>query len=149
VRLSSLEPTGLSVSRLALAAATFTADDWDMASRYKVDAALADSLVGPAVLCGRGVGAGASSTRMTTSTSDGSRDDVRNVMFGLVGVAAVVWIYLFTGGLMIPVWIAAATLLALAERILPNGDRVARFGGAGLAGINRDWFLLPNFRKPR
>jgi predicted metal-binding membrane protein len=55
----------------------------------------------------------------------------------------------FIGELMNPFWLAAATLLALAERNPPNGDRVARLGGAGLTGINRDWFLLPNCRKPR
>ena len=38
----------------------------------------------------------------------------------------------FVGGLMNPVWMAAATLLALAERIFPRGDRVARLSGAGL-----------------
>jgi predicted metal-binding membrane protein len=38
----------------------------------------------------------------------------------------------FIGGLMNPVWMAAATLLALAERIFPRGDRVARLSGAGL-----------------
>jgi predicted metal-binding membrane protein len=38
----------------------------------------------------------------------------------------------FIGGLMNPIWMAAATLLALAERIFPRGDRVARLSGAGL-----------------
>ena len=37
---------------------------------------------------------------MTTSASDSSRGDVRNVMIGLFGVAAVAWIYLFTGTAM-------------------------------------------------
>jgi hypothetical protein len=32
----------------------------------------------------------------------------------------------FIGGLMNPVWMAAVMLLALAERIFPNGDRVAK-----------------------
>jgi predicted metal-binding membrane protein len=39
------------------------------------------------------------------------------------------------GGLMNPVWMAASTLLALAERIFPKGDDVARLGGAGLVAL--------------
>jgi predicted metal-binding membrane protein len=42
---------------------------------------------------------------------------------------------LFIGGLMSPVWMAAAMLLALAERIFPRGDRVARFIGTGLIAL--------------
>jgi predicted metal-binding membrane protein len=38
----------------------------------------------------------------------------------------------FIGGLMSAVWMAIATLLALAERFLPGGDRVARLSGATL-----------------
>jgi predicted metal-binding membrane protein len=34
---------------------------------------------------------------MATNSSDGSPGAVRNVMFGLVAVAAVAWIYLFAG----------------------------------------------------
>jgi aryl-alcohol dehydrogenase-like predicted oxidoreductase len=49
VRFSPLESTGLSVSRLAFAATSFAADDWDLASLHKVDAALADSLLGRAL----------------------------------------------------------------------------------------------------
>jgi predicted metal-binding membrane protein len=41
----------------------------------------------------------------------------------------------FIGGLMNPVWMAAAMLLALAERIFPRGDRVARLSGAGLVAL--------------
>ena len=41
----------------------------------------------------------------------------------------------FIGGLMNPVWMVAATLLALAERIFPRGDRVARLSGAGLIAL--------------
>jgi predicted metal-binding membrane protein len=64
---------------------------------------------------------------METNTSDGSSGDVRNVMFGLVAVAAVAWIYLFTGAVtqmpmsdgdsmsMEPAWtlVYAATVLAM------------------------------------
>jgi aryl-alcohol dehydrogenase-like predicted oxidoreductase len=49
VRFSPLQTTGSSVSRLTFAATTFTVDDHDLASLHKVDAALADSLVGRAV----------------------------------------------------------------------------------------------------
>jgi predicted metal-binding membrane protein len=38
----------------------------------------------------------------------------------------------FAGGLMNPFWMAAAMLLALAERIFPEGDRIAKLSGAGL-----------------
>jgi len=41
----------------------------------------------------------------------------------------------FVGGLMNPVWMAAAMLLALAERIFPKGDDIARLGGAGLVAL--------------
>lgn len=41
----------------------------------------------------------------------------------------------FIGGLMNPVWLAAAMLLALAERIFPKGDDIARLGGAGLVAL--------------
>ncbi len=63
---------------------------------------------------------------MTTNTSDGSPGDVRNVMFGLFGVAAVAWVYLFTSAaeqmpmsgddsmLMEPVWTLAYATTVLA-----------------------------------
>lgn len=38
----------------------------------------------------------------------------------------------FAGGLMNPFWMAGAMLLALAERIFPKGDRIAKLSGAGL-----------------
>jgi predicted metal-binding membrane protein len=41
----------------------------------------------------------------------------------------------FIGGLMNPVWMAAAMFLALAERIFPKGDGVARLSGAGLVAL--------------
>jgi predicted metal-binding membrane protein len=41
----------------------------------------------------------------------------------------------FIGGLMNPVWMAGAMLLALAERIFPKGNRVAWLSGAGLIAL--------------
>jgi predicted metal-binding membrane protein len=41
----------------------------------------------------------------------------------------------FIGGLMDPAWMAAAMLLALAERILPSGARVAKVIGAALVAF--------------
>ena len=41
----------------------------------------------------------------------------------------------FIGGLMNPVWMAAAMIQALVERIDPKGDCVARVGGAGLIAL--------------
>jgi predicted metal-binding membrane protein len=38
----------------------------------------------------------------------------------------------FAGGLMNPFWMAGAMLLALAERIFPEGDQIAKLSGAGL-----------------
>jgi len=41
----------------------------------------------------------------------------------------------FVGGLMSPVWMAAAMVLALAERVFPKGDDIARLGGTGLVAL--------------
>ncbi len=49
MRFSTLGNTGLTVSRLAFGAMTFTAGNRDLASLYKVDDALADRLVGRAL----------------------------------------------------------------------------------------------------
>ena len=44
---------------------------------------------------------------------------------------------LFVGGVMNLAWVAALTLAVAIEKMLPHGERIARFLGAGLilAGI--------------
>jgi len=49
VHFSPLQTTGSSVSRRTFAATSIATDDWDLDSLYKLDATLADSLVGRAL----------------------------------------------------------------------------------------------------
>jgi predicted metal-binding membrane protein len=89
---------------------------------------------------------------MFISRYGGFRPDARgSVVLGIrhgavcVGCCWALMALLFVGGIMNVLWIAAITILVLAEKVIPAGRAIARIAGAGIF-VQGVWVLIEALR---